>query len=238
VTPVEFGFVFGVLAAAAALQSGIGFGMNLLAAPLVAIVEPRLVPGPLLLAAVLLTVLIAIRDRADVDWPGFGWVMTGRLPGTVAGALVVASISADGVALAVGLSVIGAVVLNVVDFGLRPTRPTLLVAGVVSGFAGTVSSIGGPPLAVVYAGQRGPVIRGTLSTIFVVGGLISLASLLLVGRMGFEEVRLGLLVLPATVVGFVASRRLAAHLDDGRTRIAVLSVSAMGAIAAIAAAVA
>lgn len=232
-SPIEYGVVCLVLVAASALQSGIGFGMNLLAAPLLALVEPRLVPAPLLVAAVSLTMLIARRDRADVDWSGLRWVMTGRLPGTVLGALLVASISTRGVAIAVGVAVLVAAALAVSDLGLRPTPGTLLGAGLVSGFSGTVSSIGGPPLAVVYAGEPGPVIRGTLSTIFVIGGLVSIGALVLVGKLGIEEWKLALAVQPPVLIGFLAARRLAAHLDAGRTKTAVLGVSVVGALAVI-----
>ena len=232
-SPLEYGVIFVVMAAAAGLQSGIGFGMNLLAAPLVALIEPRLVPGPLLLSAVSLTVFIARRERAHVDWTGLGWVMTGRLPGTVLGALLVASISVRGVSIAVGVAVLLAAALSVSRLALSPTPGTLVGAGLVSGFSGTVSSIGGPPLAVVYAGQRGPVIRGTLSVIFVIGGFVSIVALMLVGRLGPDEARLALLLQPPVIVGFLSSRRLAAHLDAGRTKAAVLGVSVLGAIAVI-----
>ena len=230
---LEYAVICAVIGVAAAVQGGLGFGMNLLAAPLLALIEPRLVPGPLLLAAVLLTVLIARRDRTDVDWNGVRWMMSGRLPGTLLGALVVASISTSGIAIAVGLAVLVAAALNVVNLGLRPTRSTLAGAGFVSGLSGTVSSIGGPPLAVLYAGQRGPVIRGTLSVVFVVGGFISIAALAVVGKLGGVELGFALILQPPVLIGFWLSRRLAAHLDAGRTKAAVLSVSVLGALAVI-----
>lgn len=232
-SPVEYGVVFVVLALAAALQGGVGFGMNLLAAPVLVLADPSLVPGPLILCAMSLTLLMARRDLADVNWSGFGWVMLGRLPGTAAGALLIASISAGGVAIAVGLAVLLAVVLQLRDLGLRPTPGTLLGAGVASGFAGTVSSIGGPMLAVVYAHERGPVIRGTLSAIFVGASVVSAGALAFVGRLGTHELLMALLLQPPVILGFLSSRRLAAHLDAGRTKAAVLSVSVLGALAAI-----
>ena len=232
-SPVEYAVVCVVLALAAALQGGVGFGMNLLAAPALVLADPALVPGPLILCAMSLTLLMARRDLADVDWSGFGWVMVGRLPGTAAGALLIASISAGGVAIAVGLAVLVAAALNLRDLGLRPTRGTLLGAGIASGFAGTVSSIGGPMLAVVYAHERGPVIRGTLSAIFVAASVISASALALVGRLGTQELLLALSLQPAVIIGYLSSRQLAAHLDAGRTKAAVLTVSVVGAIAAI-----
>ena len=223
-----------VIAIGAAIQGGVGFGMNLIAAPILAVLDPDLVPGPAIVAAVVLTLLVAHRDRASIDRRGVGFALVGRVPGTVAGALLVASISERGVTLAVGAAVLFAVALNVSGIRFRPNPPTLLVAGAVSGFASTVSSVGGPPMAVVYANEPGPVIRGTLSFIFVVGGTMSLAALIAVGDFGRDEAMASLLLLVPGTLGFLASKRLAGHVDAGRTRHAVLAVAVLGAVTALA----
>lgn len=222
-----------VIAAGAAIQGGVGFGMNLIAAPILAVLDPDLVPGPALVAALLLTILVAHRDRASVDRRGVGFALAGRVPGTVAGALLISSIPEDGVTITVGLAVLLAVALNVTHLGLRPNPPTLLVAGVVSGFASTVSSVGGPPMAVVYANEPGPVIRGTLSTIFVVGAAMSLVALVAVGDFGEQEAIASLVLLIPGGLGFLASRWVAGHVDQGRTRNAVLAVALLGALVAL-----
>lgn len=222
-----------IIAIGAAVQGGVGFGMNLLAAPLLAFLDPDLVPGPAIAAAVTLTVLVAVRERASIDRRGVSFALVGRVPGTIAGALLIASIPEHGVALAVGVAVLVAAALNIARLPLRPTPPTLLIAGAVSGFASTVSSVGGPPMAVVYANEPGPVIRATLSMIFVVGGAMSLAALALVGDFGSKEALLSLVLLVPGTLGFLASKPLAAHLDAGRTRHAVLVVSVLGAVAVI-----
>jgi uncharacterized membrane protein YfcA len=223
-----------VMFVGALVQGGVGFGMNLLAAPLFTLIEPDLVPAPLLLASMSLTVLVARRDRAATDRRGLAWALAGRVPGTIAGALLVASISARGVAVAVGAAVLAAAVLNLRDLGLRPVPPALLTAGAVSGLSGTISSIGGPPLAVVYAHEPGPVVRSTLAMIFVMGSALSIVSLAAVGEIGRREVMAALALQPASFAGYALSTPLAAHLDAGRTRAAVLTVSIAGALAVIA----
>jgi uncharacterized membrane protein YfcA len=222
-----------VIAIGAAVQGGVGFGMNLIAAPILAVLDPDLVPGPAIVAAVILTVLVAYRDREHIDRRGVGWALGGRVPGTVAGALLVASIPERGVTVTVGCAVLLAVALTVSGIRFRPNRPTLLVAGAVSGFASTVSSVGGPPMAVVYANEPGPVIRGTLSFIFVVGGCMSLAALIAVGDFGRTEAALSALLLVPGTLGFLVSRRLAVRVDAGTTRNAVLAVAVPGAVTAL-----
>ena len=229
-TPFELAAATVVIAIGAAVQGGVGFGMNLFAAPLLALLDPDLVPGPAIAAAVTLTVLVAIRERADIDRRGVAYALVGRVPGTVLGAAFLASIPKRGVAVTVGVAVLVAAALNVRRPRLRPTPPTLLVAGAVSGFASTVSSVGGPPMAVVYANEPGPVIRGSLSMIFVVGGAMSIAGLVLVGDFGSREAGASLVLLVPGAVGFLASKRVASHVDAGRTRAAVLIVSVAGAL--------
>jgi uncharacterized membrane protein YfcA len=233
VSPTDLVVAAMVMLVGAMIQGGVGFGMNLLAAPLLALIEPDLIPAPLLIAAMSLTLLVAHRDRAAADRRGVSWALTGRVPGTVAGALLVAWISARGITIAVGVAVLAAAALNLRDLGLRPTPRALVIAGVASGFSDTVSSVGGPPLAVVYANEPGPVVRSTLSTIFVIGGALSIASLAIVGKVGRDQLLAALALQPPLLVGFALSRRLATHLDAGRTRVAVLAVSTAGAVAII-----
>ena len=107
----------------------------------------------------------------------------------------------------------------------RPVRPVLLGAGALSGIMGTIASIGGPPIALVYQDARGDRLRGTLSSFFLIGTALSLTALRLIGRFGADEVRLTLLLLPGLLVGFVMSRWTAAVVDRGYTRRAVLAVA-------------
>ena len=229
-SPLELLAASVVVAAGAAVQGGVGFGMNLVAAPLLALIDPDLVPGPAIAAAVLLTVLLAVRERASIDRRAVSFALVGRVPGTAAGALLIGAIPASGVTLTVAAGVFLAVALSLGRVRLRPTPWTLLVAGMVSGFGGTSSSIGGPPMAVVFANEPGPVVRGNLSMIFVVGGLMSIAALALVGDFGRTEAWASLLLLLPGALGFLASKRLAIHLDAGRTRAGVLTVSLVGAL--------
>ena len=50
-------------------------------------------------------------------------------------------------------------------------------AGALSGFMGTIVSIGGPPIALLYQNESGPSLRGTLSAFFVVGVALAIIGL-------------------------------------------------------------
>lgn len=223
----------GVVAAGSMVQGSIGFGVNVVAGPILVLIDPALVPGPALVIAFALTVLVALRERAATDLGGFRWVFVGRVPGTVAGAFAVVSIPQRGIAMALASVVLVAVLLSIAGWRLRRTPTTLAGAGVLSGFMGTISSVGGPPIALLYQDERGSEVRGTLSSIFAVGALFSLVVLAVAGEFGWDELRTSLVLLPAVVVGFVISRWTATVLDRGFIRPAILGLCAASAIAAL-----
>ena len=196
--------------------------------------DPKLVPGPGLAVGFVLTLLVAVRDRASLDRRGLEFNIAGRVPGTIVGAMFIASIPKSAVTIVVGCAVLLAVVLNLARIALRPTPRTLVVAGVVSGFASTVSSVGGPPTAIVYANEPGPVARATLAFIFLIGSLMSLVALAFVGKFGAEEMRLTALLLVPATIGFFLSKPIAAHVDKGTARHAILVVASLGALTALA----
>ena len=217
----------------ATVQGAVGFGMALVAAPLLILISPELVPGPLLINGLALTLLVARRERDSIDLLGVKWALVGRVPGVALGALALATISVKGMLLLDGLAVLAGVALGMSRVKLSPGPRVLLAAGLISGIFGTIASIGGPPLALVYQNEPGPRLRGTLAGYFIVGALMSLAALLMVGRYGADEVLWTLLLLPGTVLGFACSGRFTGWLDAGRTRRAVLAITVVAGIAAV-----
>ncbi len=221
------------MAVGATVQGSIGFGLNVIAAPVLTLIDTKLVPGPALAAAFVLTVLLAIRERGGIDRRGFGWVFIGRVPATIGAAVLIGSLPERGVAFTIAAVVLLAVVLSVVGWRLRRTPATFVGVGAVSGLMGTLSSVGGPPLAMLYQDARGRELRGTLSAIFVVGSIISIGALVLVGRFGSDELLSSLAMVPGVLLGYALSRWTAPIVDRRALRPAVLSASAIAAIAAI-----
>src|SRR5688500_6896898 len=110
------------MAVGATVQGSIGFGLNVIAAPVLTLVDTKLVPGPALASAFVLTVLLAVRERGGIDRSGFGWVFIGRLPATVVAALVISLLPERGVAFTISAIVLVAVALSLVGWRLRRTR--------------------------------------------------------------------------------------------------------------------
>jgi hypothetical protein len=217
----------------ALVQGAVGFGMALVAAPLLVLIRPQLVPGPLLVSGLALTLLVAHRERDSIDLLGVKWGLVGRVPGVVIGALALALIPEASMSLCVGILSLAGVTLGGSRLRITPSPRVLLAAGFVSGIFGTIASIGGPPLALLYQHETGPRLRGTLAGYFIFGAVMSLAMLVVVGRYGRSELLWTLGLLPATLLGFLGSSRLTTWVDAGRTRRAVLGITVASGVAAV-----
>ena len=215
------------------VQSGVGLGVGMVASPVITLLDPGLMPGTLLVATTLSPVLVLLRDVRHADWPGISWAMAGRVAGTVAGVWVVAALSERLLGAVIGGVVLGVVALTALGAFLPRNRWTLLTAGVISGTAGTATSIGGPPVALLYQRESGPRGRATLAAFLALGTALALTALAVTGHLPGRDVAVGLILLGCAAAGFAAAGPVRRFLDAGRIRGAVLVVTALSAIALI-----
>lgn len=214
----------------AAVQGSVGIGLGLLAAPVFALADPTLVPGTILLLTSVMPMLTAWRERQDVDWRGLGFALLGRAPGTAVGVYIVATQPPSTTAVVVALVVLGAVALSVTAWEARPTPRALLTAGLISGVGGTATSVGGPPVALLYQRSSGGTLRATMGMYFLVGNVCSVLALAVAGQVPQGDVTRAVLLLPFLLAGFLLSGPLRRHVDGSRLRVAVLVVSAASAV--------
>jgi uncharacterized protein len=217
----------------AAVQGGVGLGLALVAGPVLTLLDPTLMPGSLIVTSVTLPVLTLARELGHVDWHGFRWAFAGRVIGTAGGVWLVARLSQQALGVAVGVMVLVTAALTLHTVQIRRTRSTLAVAGLVGGVSGTATAIGGPPVALVYQHAPGPIVRATLAAFFLFGGLLSLTSLAVAGELGARQLGVGVTLIPFVLTGFLLSAPLRNHLDQGRTRTAVLAVASLSAAVVI-----
>jgi len=215
------------------IQGSVGIGLGFFAVPLLVLLDPRFVPGPLLLAALFLTLMVSFREYHSIDKRGIKWASLGRLIGTVFAVYLLTIIPQDQLGLLFAAIIILAVVMSIVGFKLNINPGSLIGTGTLSGFMGTAAAIGGVPLALLYQRYQGAQLRGTLSGIFVIGTIISLVFLGVIGKFGWFEVQLAMVLLPGILVGFLISGRTARLLDEGWIRPAVLILASLSAVAVI-----
>jgi uncharacterized membrane protein YfcA len=226
VTPPELAILAVTIFIASGLQGSIGFGAGLVAAPVIALVEPSLLPAVVVMLAALVTLLVTIRERSHLDVRGAGWALAGRIPGSVVGAWLVVSAPALAMSWLVAVCVLAGVGLAFLGWRPAPRRRALVLAGALSGIMGTATSVG--------QGQPPARLRGTMSAFFLVGSLVSVLLLALAGTVTAGVLEAVVWLSPAVLAGFGLSRWISRFLDAARLRLLALSASAGGALLLVA----
>lgn len=223
-----------VMMVASTVQASVGFGANMLAAPVFALLDPDLVPGPIFVSAGVLTIATALRERDEVDREVVTWATAGRIPGAIVGAIILTSATDRSIQLMVGISILVAVVLSSGIVTVPERRGTFFGAGLVSGFGATTASIGGPPLALTLQHRSGPALRATMGAYFAIGTAITLPAIAGAGRLGSDELLVGAALVPGALLGFAISGPLRPRVDAGRVRPLVLGLAAVAAVVLVA----
>jgi uncharacterized membrane protein YfcA len=219
----------------ATVQGLFGFGINLVAAPLLVVIDPHFAPAPVVLASMVGSALVTVRERGNIDRPAVGWALAGRVPGTAVGAAVVVLVAGAELGVAVGILVLIGVALVIFGRAITRTRRTLLAIGVASGFMSTIAGLGGAPFGLACHDLPGKVLRPTLGVYVLAGAVMSAIALAIAGKVDGEALRLTALLIPGVLVGFGLSSLLVPTVDQWESaRPAVLTIATAGALAAIA----
>ncbi len=232
VVGVEFVIVGLALFVGAVVQGSLGFGMVLVAFPVLVVMEPALLPQTTLIVGLPIIFGLAWRHRGGTDWREVGIVTVGRLPGIAIAVLILSLASSRTIGLLAGGAVLGAVALSFWAPKVPRTTPNLLLAGTVSAVFGTAVSIGGPPLALLYQHEEGPKLRSTMTAIMLFGAPLGLVVLTLSGNVDGTDLRTGVALAPFSMLGGYLSRWTIPYID-ARLRPVILSICAFGAIVAI-----
>jgi len=215
------------------IQTTIGFGMAIIAAPLLIHISADYVPVPIIFVALFISLLNTYHNRKSIDIGGLKMAIIGRIPGSILGAILLLYISVSTLSLWLGVFVLLSLVVSFLPFRIEPTPTRLTMAGFLSGFMGTSSGIGGPPIALLLQHQEASTLRGNLSAFFLFSSFISLIIQLAVGYLTLNHLLLTLPLLPAALAGYLIGQKSVQHLPQSVLRYLTLILCLMSGIAAI-----
>lgn len=217
-----------VISAAVHRLSGQGFGT--LSAPFMTLIAPDFVPASILLLGAMITALGAGTGFSGIRPKEIAFAAAGRLLGTLPAILVVGAI-AGSVYLgpAVGVLILFGVGLSIAGLSVPKTPLTLLLAGWLSGFIGTLTSVGAAPMGLIYQNDKAGSARSTLNAFFLFGVVFSVSSLAVAGLVTSAHVALAAALSPFVFVGFALATPLSRRSESLPLKPAALSLAAVGA---------
>lgn len=215
-----------------AVQAATGYGSAVVALPVMELAFPSHMPALLILLMAPLIALMVTIERTHINAPAVVQVSSGLIFGTVLAIPVLDFVSGRALRLLFGFATLAALIpLTVMRSGVARTPPRSFAAGLASGFMGTATGMGGPPLAVVFAHEYGPAVRSTLATVYGISSAFSIGALLLARRIDTSDLWLAALLTVPVIMGFGAGRLLLKKVSRRFLQLAIVGV--VGGCAAI-----
>mgnify|MGYP000630674754 CR=1 FL=1 len=219
-----------IVTAGTALQAWLGIGFGLVAAPLLYLLAPSWIPGPILILGFVLSLLTVLKAKHNLCWSRVSLAIAARLPGAWLGALILTSIPQYQLSLLFGGCILLAVWVSGRKEGAPITRRRLIMGGFFSGLTGTATSVGGPPIAMVYQNEERITARNELAGFFLLGTLLSIAMLALQGAIGMQDTLHSLRMLPGVILGFFIAGYIDQFTIGFKVRPVLLAIAAGSAL--------
>lgn len=237
----EIAVIVAAVFLAAVVQVTAGFGFALLAVPIMAAaVDPKVAVVVSTALGLVTSTSQAVIERAHVCWPIARRLLVAALVGMPFGLLVFLVVDEHVLRLALGVAVLGTVVVLVRGVDLRESGSGVdWSAGAVSGVLATSLSTNGPPLVFALQARHLPPhdFRATISVVFAASGVVALAMFAASGQVN-QDVVIGIVAsIPALALGGAIGLSLRRHVTAERFRSYVLVLMTLAAISAIVAAV-
>lgn len=218
------------VAISAFIQGATGLGFAMISAPVVALIDPSLIPVALLILMIPLSAYVAHRERHGIDWRGVTWLSLGRAVGAFGGLWILLAFSPRGLNLFIGWVTVLAVAAAAGAPAFHPKRPLLATVGAISGVTETATGVGGPPIVLAYQHASGATLRSTVAVTFLIGQVVSLGILAPSGLIHGRTLLISAGLLPFLALGAFLSRYVHHRLDGPLLRWIALGLSGAAGI--------
>jgi uncharacterized membrane protein YfcA len=209
-----------------------GFGMALLAAPIIVLLNPAWVPMVLTTTALFLSVANTWHQKRYLNLRSLAPAFVTRIPGTLFGAWCLLNLNVHHLQLLVAAAVLVAVAVSTLKLEFQSTPTRMAWAGCISGFMGTTTSIGGPPMALIMQYEAPTNVRANLSAYFTYSCLLSMAVYISAGLFTRDIMWACVSFLPCAFFGFVLGVKVRPYVDGGRFRPLLLAMCTLAALVA------
>ena len=199
----------GVVMIAAMLQISVGMGFGMLAAPLIALIKPEIVPGSILIMGLVVAFSGAWRERENISNVELKLGIGGRIIGSALAFVILLLIPTVEVFMILfGAVMLAAVLLTASRMKLSFNNRSLFNLSILSGLMGTITAVGAPPMAIIYHDRLPKIVRPTLNAFFGAGSVLGLISLSISGWLSISDLIAAAFFLPAMFVGILVAEPL------------------------------
>ena len=204
-----------------------------MAGPALFAIDPNFAPGPLLMAAQLVSLRHIYAERDHIDRTAFTNSIKGLPIGLGCGLVVLSLLSDRTMGLLVGGLTAAAAITLLTGAQVRRTNASDIAGGAVCTFASVTAGLPGPPLVIAFHDMNPRQMRGTSAAFMLSVAAIGFIALAATGNFGSEEIELTMWLMPGVLVGLFIARWVRPLIDRPWFRPLILVVALIGGLALV-----
>ena len=236
--PMHFLLADGIFLLSGFLQGLIGFGAAMIAMPLLALImNTKTAVAACNLCCIGMNILMCYTLRGQVDRRKILPLIVGSIPGVAVGTATLQMVDEQMITLMLGGLVVAYALYSLLikPVVLRISPNWGFLAGLLTGYVGSVTSAGGPPSAVYTSlmGWEKDELKGTLSAFFLFAGVTVAAGHFICGLTTPEVLGLSGEALPFILLGAYWGNLYANRVNEASYRKAVLVILVLMGLALV-----
>ena len=190
----------------ASAQSSVGIGFGIPGCILI-LTDPTMVPISIVLMGTFLAFSNAFLNLKDILLKDLFYALSGRFIGTLISIPLIAStIGTNSFLIIFGVLLLITIPISALNWNLKSSKKNIAIAGACSGFMGTLTGVGGPPMGIVYQNNNKKNVVATLNMFFGIGALFSVIVLANINLLNTIIAMKCLLLAPGLILGITVGR--------------------------------
>jgi len=188
-------------------QSAIGIGFGIPGC-VILLFDASLIPTSIVLMGTFVAFSNAFLSFKQIIKKDLIYSLTGRVVGTlIAAPIIMITVGTKYFMFIFGFMLLFIVPLSFFKWNIQASIKNVSIAGLFSGFLGTLTGVGGPPMGIVYQNSKSSRVVPTLNMFFGFGALFSVIVLWNIGLLNMIIAIKCLLLSPSVAIGIMLGRQ-------------------------------
>jgi len=205
-----------------------GVSVGIIISPFLAIISYTLVPTSVIMASLSLTILMAIKYRKFVDTKSIYLIALASILGVVATIFIMKFINTSNLDLLFGSLTLLAVAFSLKIKSIKLRGKFAFFTGFISGLMGSLASVGGHLLAILYQNHKIETIKGSLAFIYTIFSSFMLISFYYSDTLHLEHVISSAYMMPGFIIGFLISPFFISRFNSKYAKPVILILASIG----------
>lgn len=219
-----------IIIASSVLQMATGVSVGMIIVPFLAMISYTLVPVPIVLASLALTIMMAYKGREHIDVENIYHVSFGMLAGIFVAIFLFSQIHFEYLGLVFGMLILFSVFISIKIKSFRLSKKMNFAGGLIAGTMGAMAAVGGQVLALLFQNHPLESIKSTLAALYTLFSLVMLFIFYLFGQFSNDQMVSGLYMMPGFIIGYLIAPKFTKYFDPKYSKVAVLGMAIVGSL--------